>query len=83
MIPMQNNLAQRVAGVGQLPVMGTQGTAMPPQNNIARPVFGAPGMGIQGAQPIQVQPMPMQQPTQVQQPPPMQNNLRARLGMMA
>lgn len=91
MMPMQNTLAQRVAGLGMPPQMGAP---MQPHNNVAmpQPIPGMPAPGgtpMQGTamqpQPMQnaqlPQQMPVQQPQQAQatmQPPPMLNNNLAR-----
>lgn len=97
-MPMQNMLAQRVAGLqgpgpiaGRIPPQPQAGAPMPMQNTIARPVMQRPPMPMQ-TQPMQGQPA-QAQPAQVAQPQMQaqttqqpqqfpQNNLRARLAMV-
>jgi len=94
MMPMQNSLAQRVGM--QLPVQGTvaypngaapvppvQGTIAQPGGSMPAPMRpGMPMMPMQGAQGMPGQVPQGNQPTQIQQPPTAQNNIRMRLGMM-
>jgi hypothetical protein len=82
MMPMHNNLAQRVGGFGMRPpgpVMASPVTGGGMQAPIARPVMGMPQNGqapIQGGPPMQGAPMQIQQPGQMQLP---QNSIRARM----
>lgn len=93
MMPMQNNLAQRVGGVGMTPGLPNGGMpngapAQPMQNNLARPVMRLGGRPMQPVQGQPTQGQPIQQAQSLQQAQPQgtaqlpQNNLRARLGMM-
>lgn len=91
MMPMQNNLAQRISGLQapamQAPRIQAPPAAAAPVNNVARPV-GMPMAGPRPMMPMQAAAAPGQAaPGQVAAPQPVmspampQNNLRARLGL--
>lgn len=85
MMPMQNSLAQRVGMQPpvqqpvQQPMQQPVGVGAPVQGTIARPGMPQP-MPMRPGMPMMAQ--PAQPPTQVQQAPAAQNNIRMRLGMM-
>ena len=86
---MQNNLAQRVGMQPpiQQPIQQPVGVGAPVQGTIARPGMPQPmpmrpGMPAMGAPGMPGQVPQGNQPSQIQQSPVAQNNIRMRLGMM-